>query len=355
MFINIVILGATGDLAKKKIIPSCLELISNTDYSIKVYPWSRKEFVDTDLFLSLQDSDSLGQLIVGDYNSKEILSEFLEANKNKKNIFYLSLPPIANIGFLQMISELHYTNYELIIEKPYAQNFEDFKKIDEIIYRSRMEKRVNFLDHYLFKDTLQFNKTLEVIFEKSIKKPPKTFRIELLESIDIQDRIEYYDTNGCIKDMFFHLYSIYLLMTKKLNFQQDLTPIYLVKGQYKDYQKNLNKDSQTETAFHAILKSKDYIVSFDTGKKLDEKISKVEIAFSDNSILTWNIHPTGVVEFYNSSITAHSLPKVHSDHFNIFCSLINNDKSKFLTPQEVKSGWMMLEKLQRTDSELNLY
>ena len=44
MNINLILLGATGDLSNKKILPAIGELIfKNPQLAISIYPWSRKD------------------------------------------------------------------------------------------------------------------------------------------------------------------------------------------------------------------------------------------------------------------------------------------------------------------------
>jgi glucose-6-phosphate 1-dehydrogenase len=359
MFINIVILGATGDLASKKILPSCGEFISKRDdLHISIIPWSRKEITNFDQLNSYisMEKDIIQEGIVGDYGDPSIIDAFLQANSDKLNIFYLAIPPQGNYSFIEALSKTSMRNYEVILEKPYSQSKSDFFRLDELIYKNKLERKINFLDHYLFKDSYQFNPTVKKFLSTSINKPIKTISVKVLESIDVGNRLSFYNSTGAINDMFFHLFNIYYNFASVLDGIEEIQLVNLIKGQYESYITQLGEKSNTDTAFQAIYKSANQLITFDSAKKLGEKLTQLEAQFSDGSILTWCIYPLSRIEYYSKNTFLNlSLKQVDSDHYNIFNSLIENDKSKFVKLPTIRLAWMYLESLQNVDTEINIY
>lgn len=381
MNINIIILGASGDLSKKKILPACIELVKSYRNDIKmienntkilIHPWSRKEFIDLTIFKDLESMNALGEIIVGDYNDTEILENILISNIDSKNIFYLSIPPIANFNFIEMISKINSRNFEIIIEKPYTSNQIELNKIINLMIKHNLQDSINFLDHYLFKDTYQFTPSVKLFLDGTVntndkdtisinkkdhtgnnkitnfklQNTIKTINIQILESIDIANRIEYYDQNGCIRDMFFHLYSLLIGISKELNFDLNLEILNITKGQYKPYSNQIKKESKTETAFQVTFRSNSTIITLSSGKLMSEKLTTVNLTYANSEQLAWNIHPLGNIE-YSSTETSSSINILNnrSDHYNIFNSIINNKKDNFLKPEDVLKGWKILDEM----------
>jgi glucose-6-phosphate 1-dehydrogenase len=212
------------------------------------------------------------------------------------------------------------------------------------------------LDHYLFKDSYQFNPTVKKFLSTSINKPIKTISVKVLESIDVGNRLSFYNSTGAINDMFFHLFNIYYNFASVLDGIEEIQLVNLIKGQYESYITQLGEKSNTDTAFQAIYKSANQLITFDSAKKLGEKLTQLEAQFSDGSILTWCIYPLSRIEYYSKNTFLNlSLKQVDSDHYNIFNSLIENDKSKFVKLPTIRLAWMYLESLQNVDTEINIY
>ncbi len=359
MFINIVILGATGDLASKKILPACGELtLKNPQYSINIIPWSRKPIENIDQLNQYitPNKSVIKTTIIGNYSDPDIIDSILKSDPDSLFIFYLAIPPSANFDFVNAISKTSMRNYEIILEKPYSVTKQDFLKLDELIFNNKLEKKINFLDHYLFKDSYQFNPTVLRFLENSIKSPISKLSVKVLESIDIGNRKDFYDSTGCINDMFFHVYNIYFKLIKTLDEQEDLNITNLIKGQYESYQTDIGKPSRTDTAFQLILQNKNQLITFESAKKLNEKLTSLEVEFSDSSILTWNIYPESRLEYYSkNSFLNLGLKNLNSDHYNIFEALIRGDKSNFVQIPTIRTAWLLLDKVHEIKSEINIY
>jgi glucose-6-phosphate 1-dehydrogenase len=367
MNLNIVLLGASGDLANKKILPAIGEFIHfNKDSNINLIPWSRSESniekITKSLNNDFESNYSITKTFEGDYNNGDLINDFLETNIESLNIFYLSLPPIANYDFVQTLSRISSRNFEIIIEKPFATSLQEFRKLDELIINSRLQSKINYLDHYLFKDTYNFNPTVTKFLSGIQHRKITKAHISIQEKLDIQSRINFYDTTGCINDMFFHTFNIYSAFhTTLIDDDKRLTPsnfkiISLVKGQYESYEREVGKETNTETAFQLIMEDNEIKITMESSKKMHAKLTQLELQFDDQSQLTWNIFPNGSIEYFSkASFMNVNLKTNHSDHYNIFCDLVKGKKDRFLDSKNILVAYSILDKLSQDKTKPTIY
>lgn len=237
------VLGASGDLAKKKIYPTlwCLfrdkllpektyfigyarsklnitEFLTNVCYKfMKVKPEEEeryKEFV------------SLNYYLAGSYdkteNFQELNLKILEVSKKYSNlrdcnrIFYLALPPSVYTTVTQLLSENckakvntgsierpHFTR--VIVEKPFGKDLDSSNALSKHISALFIEEEIYRIDHYLGKEMVQniivlrfANKIIKQIWNRdSIKSVMFTFK----EPFGTQGRGGYFDEFGIIRDI----------------------------------------------------------------------------------------------------------------------------------------------------------
>jgi glucose-6-phosphate 1-dehydrogenase len=367
MNLNIVLLGASGDLATKKILPAIGEFINyNQNININLIPWSRSESniakITDALNKDFNSNYNITQTFEGDYNNIDLISKFLEENADSLNIFYLSLPPIANYGFVKSLSKITLRNFEIIIEKPFSTSLLEFRKLDELIINSRLQSKVNYLDHYLFKDTYNFNPTVTKFLSGIHHRKITKAHITIQEQLDIQSRINFYDMTGCINDMFFHTFNIYSAFQETLiDNKLSLTPnnfkiLNLIKGQYSSYTSEVGKETNTETAFQLMMEDNDIKITMESAKKMDTKLTQLEVQFDDQSQLTWNVYPNGSIEYFSkASFLNVNLKTIHSDHYNIFYDLANGKKDRFLNSKNILVAYSILDKLSLDKTKPTLY
>ena len=219
--INIlVIFGATGDLANRKIYPALNE-ISKSDKipeNFKIIGCGRKELKEN-IFSKLQsnlasncDYIKLDPMIEDDY---KLLSKKLNNYKNSSTtlnvIFYLSTPPRAYKPIIDKLINnklnIEESGYRrIIIEKPFGKNLESARKLTNILTSGFKENQIFRIDHYLGKETVQNILVLRftnLIFNALWSKDFISYiEITAAESIGIKGRGEYYDNSGAIRDMF---------------------------------------------------------------------------------------------------------------------------------------------------------
>lgn len=236
----IVIFGASGDLTKRKLIPSLFNLfmqgflpddfailgISRTEYtdenfrtylieSIEKYSErddfsieKAQEFLKNTYYQPIDTNNS------DEYKKVKAKLQSIDKNCDIKNnyLFYLSTPPKL-YGFISesldnqgLTKESENTGWRrIIVEKPFGYDLESAQKLNQNLLSNFKENQIYRIDHYLGKETVQNIMLLRFangIFEplwnqKYIEK----IEITSAESIGVEDRGGYYDTSGALRDM----------------------------------------------------------------------------------------------------------------------------------------------------------
>lgn len=333
-----VILGATGNLSKKKLIPSIYRLIKNkkiNNFSILGIAGSK---INSDMLINqskkyIKNSDSkiLTKMknrtyyFSANFNDKEkffemgnIVRNIEKKHKLKGNrMFYLATLPhhfkvIANNLSKCSLTKEKNNWVRVVFEKPFGQDLKSAKKINQCITKVFKEDQIYRIDHYLGKELVQniaiarfANMFLEPIWNN---KYIKQIQIILSENIGIEERGVFYDKYGVIRDVFQnHMLQMLTLSTmnapKKIsgNFIRDekvkilkkiKTTKELVIGQYKGYtsEKFIKKNSKTET-FAALKlfidspKWKGVPIYMISGKKMKDRIASVHVEFKEPKCL----------------------------------------------------------------------
>ncbi|XP_036365914.1 glucose-6-phosphate 1-dehydrogenase [Octopus sinensis] len=223
-----IILGASGDLARKKIYPTlwCLfrdKLLPPETYFIgfarsklemsdifkKVQPYMK---VKSDEMELLQSFFKINEYMSGNYDSQEDfekLNELLEAKGKCNRIFYLALPPnifepaTAQIKGVCMAHESRFTR--IIIEKPFGRDLDSYTALSEHISSMFPEEQIYRIDHYLGKEMVQ--NLMIFRFGNLIFNPiwnnshVSSVVISFKEPIGTQGRGGYFDQSGIIRDV----------------------------------------------------------------------------------------------------------------------------------------------------------
>lgn len=236
---EIVIIGATGDLTARKLVPALFNLylnhglpdffsivgcgrtkLSNQQFRGKMETaLMAANLMDKNKWHSFAASLSYRSVDYGDLTSFISLAEFLKNLDQKNNtrgnrIFYLALPPSLYKPVTQMLGESGLGEEKengngwsrLVIEKPFGRDLKTAVELNQSIQTHFKEHQIFRIDHYLAKETVQ--NILMFRFANAIFEPIWNRRyidhvtILASETLGVEHRAGYYEQAGVIRDMF---------------------------------------------------------------------------------------------------------------------------------------------------------
>jgi glucose-6-phosphate 1-dehydrogenase len=313
-----IIFGASGDLARRYLMPAVLSLKEAGD-------------VDTLVPVSRKDYGNLKNLIREDDNK----------------IFHLAVPPEAVPDVVKIISEnFGKENIKIMLEKPFGGDLKSAQSLIEHIDKYFSEEQIYRVDHYLAKQSLQ-----KVVTEKWDRNNISGIEITAIEKIDIEGRANFYEQTGALKDFvqshLLEMISVVLAgsfdIARREEALQNLEIICDVRkhecvkrGQYEGYREEVgNKDSMTETFVSINLISKEPMwrgvpIVLYTGKAFDKKLTQIKIKYKDGGEKNFNIeHEPGAYE-------------------RVIKATIAGEHDLFISAKEVLESWRILEAIQKT-------
>ncbi|MFW6206254.1 MAG: glucose-6-phosphate dehydrogenase [Gemmatimonadota bacterium] len=229
-----VIVGATGDLAERKLLPALARAVNTAEAGKSVVlglardpelddegyrDWARdalaaagvedeavRAWCDERLhYRALKETSGSAYREVAQ-RIDELESEHdLPGNR----VFYLALPPrafpdtIRALGDAGLAAGPGWTR--LVIEKPFGRDLESARALNGIVHEHFDESQVYRIDHYLGKETVQnllVFRFANPIFEDVWNRDRvASVQITVAESLGVEDRAGYYDRAGATRDM----------------------------------------------------------------------------------------------------------------------------------------------------------
>ena len=234
---TIVIFGASGDLATKKLAPALADLYAKGRLGpeVKIVGVSRSDMTADEFRASFyqgfgQDADfppapelwnSFASRIHSCYGDVSAPDGFRELERTLSNIespgtpanrlYYLALAPFLFAPTVQALGRAGYQVEDgcwrrVVVEKPFGVNLETAKELNRVVHSVFAEHQVYRIDHYLGKETVQ--NLLVFRFANAIFEPIwsrnyiDNVQITVAESVSIAERAAYYDHAGVLRDMF---------------------------------------------------------------------------------------------------------------------------------------------------------
>ncbi len=342
---DLVIIGGTGDLATRKILPGLYRRLcagqmppnariiaaARSDYSQTEF----KDFIKKALenyVKSIKRNEKnialfLERLIyikldaLGDEGWKE-LAESLR--KDVIHAFYFSVGPSLFAPLAERLMKYKITDDKtrIVVEKPFGRDLASAQVLNSVLAKCFREDQIFRIDHYLGKETVQ--NLMALRFANALFEPLWNsqhidhVQITVAESLGVEGRGAYYDKSGAMRDMVQnHLMQLLCLTAmeppstfdaasvrdEKLKVIKALETIELndvVRGQYRadgkadSYQdESGNPDSTTESfiALKVNISNWRWVGApfyLRTGKKLRNRVSEIAIVFKDppHSIFT---------------------------------------------------------------------
>jgi len=340
---TIVIFGASGDLTRRKLIPSLCSLFckGRLGPEVQIVGMARSMMTDQEFRDSLsRGMEGFGEFsperaeweeftsrihyCCGDVSSPDDLKGLEKTlqgietpGKPANRLYYLALAPflygpaVLNLGSTGLAREDDCWR-RVVIEKPFGSDLTTSQELNRLVHSVFTEDQVFRIDHYLGKETVQNLMVLR--FANTIFEPIwnrnyiDNIQITVSETVTVSDRAGYYDEAGVFRDMFQnHLLQLLTVvaMEPPSNFQADLlrnekvkvlnavrrfTPESAIRtavlAQYEGYLDETGVPSGSRTPTYAALRLdvenwRWHGVPFylRSGKALDDKRTEIVIEF----------------------------------------------------------------------------
>jgi glucose-6-phosphate 1-dehydrogenase len=235
---TVIIFGASGDLAKRKLIPALYRLVQErllpaefaivglgrtamTDDEFRdkmkasVLEFSEAKHVDEEIWHSFAQGIHFLPSNIDKPECYSVLSEMLdkvdaERGTQGNRLFYLSVAPAFYAEAIKQLGEAGLTKQDkgwvrVIIEKPFGTSLDSAKELNRQILQHLEESQIYRIDHYLGKETVQ--NLLVFRFANGIYEPLWNrqyidhVQITNAETVGVEGRGGYYEKSGVVRDM----------------------------------------------------------------------------------------------------------------------------------------------------------
>ncbi len=329
----VVLFGATGDLARRKLLPGLLHLADAhllPQYAVvgtALDDWDDERF----RAFAMTACEEFGRPDVTDEQRRAFVStlafvphhagaEGLHAAVERARtglrgeprlLHYLSVPPVAAASVVQTLAEAKLVERaRIIMEKPFGTDLESARRLNDTVHVVFDESQVFRIDHFLGKEAalniLAFrfaNGLFEPIWNRN---HIDHVQIDVPETLSVEDRAGFYEATGAFRDMVVtHLFQILAFMAmepptalepdaigeekhKVFRSMRPIDPACVVRGQYEGYRSKPGVDPNSQTETFVALKCEidnwrwaGVPFFLRTGKQMAEGARIISIAFRE--------------------------------------------------------------------------
>ncbi len=291
----VVLFGATGDLASRKLIPGFHHLsevgLMPGDY--RIIGSSRSDCTDDDFrSLAAEAVERFGRsaptgdawdsfvtrlswIPADDYDdlAAAVVAARDDLGGDASVLHYLSVPPVAMPGIVTSLGSagLAESWAKVVLEKPFGTDLASAEELDALLHSVFGEDQIFRIDHFLGKEDVQ--NILAIRFSNRLFEPAwcaqhvRNIQIDVPETLGVENRAGFYDATGAFRDMVVtHLFQVlgFVAMEPPRSFTAEalhaekqrvfealvpLDPTRVVRGQYEGYldAAGVRDGSDTET------------------------------------------------------------------------------------------------------------